>query len=139
MPFGRKKELPILKKLKKMKGDIDKGKNPKIPETNSRQVLITEVFVEELGAIGLEPSSDSGYIPSSQTPLAKYLRRFGVADDIIDAIIAGLADDESAESVRMVIDAAADTPDIDLQGEYLTRAKDIAVEEWEKRRQIDSI
>jgi len=139
MPFGRKKELPVIKKLRKMKSDIDKGKNPKIPETSSRQDIIAEIFAEDLSSIGLQPSSASGYIPSSQTPLARYLRRFGVADDIIDAVVAGLAEEESAESVRNIIDAAADTPDMELQGEYLERAKELAVEEWEKRRQIESL
>ncbi len=139
MLFGRSKEKPIIKRLKKIQSDIEKGKTPKLPETQSRQEIITTIFTEDLASIGLQPSSDSGYIPSSQTPLAKYLRRFGVSDDIIDAILAGLGEEESATAVQDIIEAAADTPDIDLQGEYLVRAKELALEEWKKRRQIDSL
>lgn len=137
MIFGRSKERPIIKKLRKIQSEIEKGKIPKLPETQSRQDIIRSLFEEDLATIGLQPSADSGYIPSSQTPLAKYLRRFGVSDDIIDAIIAGLGEVETAEDIQEVIDAAAETPDIDLHGEYLVRAKELAVEEWKKRHQLD--
>ncbi|MFW9920968.1 MAG: hypothetical protein ACFFED_15310 [Candidatus Thorarchaeota archaeon] len=138
MLFGRSKDKPIIKKLKKIQVEIEKGKMPKLPETQSRQDIISSIFSEDLASIGLQASSDSGYIPSSQTPLAKYLRRFGVSDDIIDAILTGLGEEETAKAVRDVIEAAADTPDIDMHGEYLERAKELAVEEWKKRRQIET-
>ncbi len=138
MIFGRTKQKPIIKKLKKMQSDIEKGKVPKLPETRTRQEIITEIFVGHLESIGLQPASDSGFLPSSQTPLAKYLRRLGVTDDIIDAVIAGLAEEESARAVMDIVEAAADTPEINLHGDYLTRAKELAVLEWKKRKQFET-
>ncbi len=96
------------------------------------------VFEEKMESIGIEPSTDSGHIPTSQTPLARYLRKYGIADDIIDAISIGLSEEESESSVREIIDAAADTPDVNLEGMFLERAKDLAVEEWNRRRRSNS-
>ena len=92
-----------------------------------------------MAAIGIVPSTDSGHLPTSQTPLARYLRKYGVNDDIIDAIMAGLAEETTAQAVRDIIDAAADTPTITLEGVYLERAKDLAVEEWDRKRRSNGI
>jgi hypothetical protein len=85
-------------------------------------------------SVGLKPSSDSGYIPVSYTPLARFLKDRGVQDDTIGAILAGLMEEETAESVRGIIDAAADTPGVDLIGEELEKAKLLGVEEWKNLR-----
>jgi hypothetical protein len=137
MPFGRSKERPIIKNLRKMSSEVEKGKNPKVPETQSREEIISSQFRNDLASIGLTPSLDSNYIPSAQTPLAKFLRKFGVSDEIIDAILAGLAEEENEDSVREIIGAAADTPEFNLKGEYLIRAMDLAVDEWRKMNRTD--
>ena len=117
---------------------IAKDKKFSVSAVQSREDIITKLFTDKLNAVGITPSSDSGYIPTSQTPLARFLRRFGVADDIIDAILAGLAEEESEAMVREIIEAAADTPDINLEGNYLTQAQDLAVEEWNKLKRISN-
>lgn len=122
-----------------MRSLIEKGKKFEVQKIESRQEIITTLFTTEMEKVGITPSEDSGYIPTSQTPLARYLRRFGVVDDIIDAILAGLAEEESEVAVRDIIEAAADTPEIDLEGDSLKEAQDLAVEEWNKLRRIDSI
>lgn len=137
MPFGRSKERPIIKKLRKMSSDVEKGKNPKVPETRSREQIITSQFEDDLVAVGLTPSTNSNYIPSAQTPLAKYLGKFGASDKVIDAILQGLAEEENEDSVREIIEAAAETPEVNLQGEYLIRAMDLAVDEWSKMRRTN--
>lgn len=118
---------------------IEKDKKFSVSETRTRQDIITVLFEGKTEAIGITPSTDSGYIPTSQTPLARYLRRFGVVDDIIDAILAGLAEEESEPAVREIIEAAADTPEIELEGDHLRQAQDLAVEEWTKLRRIDGL
>jgi len=118
---------------------IEKDKKFSVSETQTRQDIISTLFVEKLDEIGITPSTDSGYIPTSQTPLARYLRRFGVIDDIIDAILAGLAEEESEPAVREIIEAASDTPEIELEGDHLKQAQDLAVEEWNKLRRIDGL
>ena len=120
-----------------MRSLIEKGKKFEVSKTQSRQDTITGLFAIEMDRVGIEPSGDSGYIPTSQTPLARYLRRFEVSDDIIDAILAGLAEEESEDMVREIIEAAADTPEIELEGDYLKQAQDLAVEEWNKLRRIN--
>jgi hypothetical protein len=121
-----------------MRSLIEKGKKFEVSKTESRQDIITGLFVTKMERVGIAPSEDSGYIPTSQTPLARYLRRFNVADDIIDAILAGLAEEENEDSVREIIEAASETPEIELEGDYLKQAQDLAVEEWIKLRRISS-
>ncbi len=139
MPLRKPKQKPIIKRIEKMRKLIDKDKKFNVTETRTREDIITELFTVKMVAIGITPSTDSGYIPTSQTPLARYLRRFGVVDDIIDAILAGLAEEENEQAVRNIIEAAADTPEIDLEGEYLKQAQQLAVDEWDKLRRIDGL
>jgi hypothetical protein len=122
-----------------MRSLIEKDKKFEVSKTESRQDTITIMFTTKMETIGIKPSEDSGYIPTSQTPLARYLRRFNVVDDIIDAILAGLAEEESETAVRDIIEAAAETPEIELEGDYLKQAQDLAVEEWNKLRRINSL
>ncbi|MCK5240662.1 MAG: hypothetical protein KAR33_13985 [Candidatus Thorarchaeota archaeon] len=139
MPIRKPKQKPIIKRIKKMRSLIEKDKKFEVQKIESRQEIITTLFTTKMEKVGITPSEDSGYIPTSQTPLARYLRRFGVVDDIIDAILAGLAEEESEVAVRDIIEAAADTPEVDLEGDSLKEAQDLAVEEWNKLRRIDSI
>ncbi len=120
--------------MRKLQSAVQKGKKIQEPEVTSRQDTITELFTEKMLAVGIEPSKDSGYIPTSQTPLARYLRKYEISDDVIDAILAGLAEEETEEAVAEIIDAAADTPDVNLEGMFLEQAKDLAIEEWRRKR-----
>ncbi|MDF1539140.1 MAG: hypothetical protein P1Q69_09565 [Candidatus Thorarchaeota archaeon] len=139
MARGKPKQKPIIKRIQKMRKLIEKDKQFSVSETRTREDIITELFTGKMNAIGIIPSSDSGYIPTSQTPLARYLRRFGVVDDIIDAILAGLAEEETEQAVRDIIEAAAETPEINLDGDYLKQAQELAVDEWDKLRRIDGL
>jgi hypothetical protein len=85
-------------------------------------------------ALGLEPGSDSGYIPVSHTLLARYLVERGVHEDTVSAILDGLMEEESEPQVRAIIDAAADTAGVDLTSEELAKAQDLAVIEWTNLR-----
>jgi len=124
--------------MRKLQSAVVKGKKIQEPEVTSRQDTITELFTEKMLAIGIEPSKDSGYIPTSQTPLARYLRKYEISDDVIDAILAGLVEEETEESVADIIDAAADTPDVNLDGMFLEQAKELAIEEWRRKRRSNS-
>ncbi|MHA1636550.1 MAG: hypothetical protein ACTSUB_00900 [Candidatus Thorarchaeota archaeon] len=138
--FRRKKpkEKPIIKQMKKLHSSIQKGKKLQVPEVPTRQDAISLLFDKKMESVGIVPSTDSGHIPTSQTPLARYLRKYGVADLIIDAISAGLIEEESESSVRDIIEAAADTPDVNLEGMFLDRAIELAIEEWNRRRRSNS-
>jgi len=126
--------MPVVKQMRRMLADVDKEKELIEPAVQSRQDIITKRFESQMNAIGLEPSTDSGYVPVSYTPLARYLIERGVSDDTVGAILDGLMEEASEESVREIIDAAADTPDVDLTGEELEKAKQLAVDEWNNIR-----
>jgi len=125
---------PRIRQIDKLQSAIQKDKDPPALKVETRQDIITEIFEKKMNAVGMTPSEDSGYIPTSQTPLASYLKKYNISDDIIDAIQTGLDEEESEEAVRGIIRAAADTPDVNLDGIFLEKAEEIAVEEWKRRR-----
>ncbi|MHA1950574.1 MAG: hypothetical protein ACW987_11975 [Candidatus Thorarchaeota archaeon] len=126
--------MPVVRQMRRMISEVDKDRDLAEPSVRSRQDIITTKFETQMKSVGLKPSSDSGYIPVSYTPLARFLKDRGVQDDTIGAILAGLMEEETAESVRGIIDAAADTPGVDLIGEELEKAKLLGVEEWKNLR-----
>jgi len=133
---GKKpKKSQIGKQLKKMFSSTEKGRVPDAPVVRSRQEIITEIFTEKMEALDLTPSTDSGFIPISYTPLAQMLSEHGISNDIISAILTGLQEEDDEQSIREIIDAAADTRDVSLSGESLELAKDLAVEEWKRMRE----
>lgn len=125
---------PVIGKIQKMIGDVERERAIKVPEVKSRSTIVTEIFESEMKSVGLQPSTESGYIPVSYTPLARFLAERGIANDIASAISAGLKEEETEEDVRNIIDAAAGTPDIDLTPEEIKKAQDLAVEEWNRVR-----
>ncbi|UCH03691.1 MAG: hypothetical protein JSW05_08830 [Candidatus Thorarchaeota archaeon] len=118
------------KRMERMIGDIDKGRDVRAPDVKSRQSIITGMFESKMRAVGLEPTTESGYIPVSYTPLARFLSERGINDDIVSAITSGLKEEESEEDVRSIIEAAAGTPDVDLTPTEIEKAQELAVEEW---------
>ncbi|MHA2113860.1 MAG: hypothetical protein ACXABM_00050 [Candidatus Thorarchaeota archaeon] len=126
--------MPVVKQMRRMMMEVDRDREIVEPSVQSRQDIITEKFEVQMKAIGLEPSKDSGYIPVSYTPLARFLIERGVHNDTVGAILAGLMEEETEESVRGIIDAAADTPGVDLTGQELDKAKQLAVDEWTNLR-----
>ena len=126
--------VPILKQMHRMVSDVDKEKDLKEPVVQTRQDIITKKYNSQMQSIGLEPATDSGYIPVSHTPLARFLVERGVHEDTVSAILAGLMEEEGEAEVRAIIDAAADTPGVDLTGEELAKAQDLAVIEWTNLR-----
>ena len=126
--------VPILKQMRRMISEVDKDKGMKEPVVRTRQEIVTEKFNSQMQSIGLEPATDSGYVPSSHTPLARFLIERGVHEDTVGAILDGLMEEEGEAEVRAIIDAAADTPGVDLTGEELAKAQDLAVVEWTNLR-----
>ncbi|MGY5863886.1 MAG: hypothetical protein RTV41_04745 [Candidatus Thorarchaeota archaeon] len=126
--------MPVVKQMRRMMMEVDRDREIKEPAVQSRQDIITEKFEVQMSAIGLEPSKDSGYIPVSYTPLARFLIERGVHNDTVGAILEGLMEEETEESVRGIIEAAADTPGVDLTGKELDKAKQLAVDEWTNLR-----
>lgn len=125
---------PVLKQMHRMTSQIDKEKTISDPAVQSRDEIISKKFNSQMKELGLEPAADSGYIPVSHTPLARFLKERGVHEDTIGAILAGLMEEENEADVRSIIDAAAETPGVDLTGAELTKAQDLAVEEWTNAR-----
>ena len=125
--------VPIVKQMRRMVSEVDKEK-VKEPVVQTRQEIITKKFNSQMQSIGLEPATDSGYVPVSHTPLARFLVERGVHEDTVSAILAGLMEEEGEAEVRTIIDAAADTPGVDLTGEELAKAQDLAVVEWTNLR-----
>jgi hypothetical protein len=117
-------------KMRRMISEVEKERGVKVPEVKSRESIITDMFEAEMKSVGLQPSTESGYIPVSYTPLARFLAERGISNDIASAISAGLKEEATEEDVRNIIDAAAGTPDIELTPEEIKKAQDLAVEEW---------
>jgi len=130
---------PMMKQIKKMISETEKGKGLSVPPVRTRQEIITQIFESKMNAIHLTPSTDSGYVPVSYTPLARFLKERGVADDTISAILAGLMEEEHEVEVRDIIDAAADSPEVNLIGNELDMAKQLAVDEWKKMRESGNV
>ncbi|MHA2140479.1 MAG: hypothetical protein ACXADC_07390 [Candidatus Thorarchaeota archaeon] len=127
-------KTPVVGKMRRMMSDVEKERDIKVPDVKSRDSIITEMFQSEMKSVGLEPSTESGYIPVSYTPLARFLAEKGISNDIASAISTGLKEEETEEDVRNIIDAAAGTPDIELTPEEVAKAQDLAVEEWNRVR-----
>lgn len=68
----------------------------------TRQEIVTEIFESKMHIIGLEPSKDSGYIPLSETPLARFLRSKGISDDAVEEIIHDLQDEPEASRMEII-------------------------------------
>ncbi len=124
----------MTKRMERMIGDVEKGRDVRVPEVKSRQAIVTNLFESRMRAVGLEPATESGYIPVSYTPLAKFLGERGVPDDIVSAIASGLQEEETEEAVRSIIEAAVGTPEVDLTPTETKKAQDLAVEEWNRLR-----
>ncbi len=127
-------EVPVLRQIRRMVSEIDKEKDMTEPAVQSRQDIIIKKFNSQMHAISLEPSTDSGYIPASHTPLARFLKERGVHEDTISAILDGLMEEENEKEVRAIIGAAAGTSEVDLTGAELEKAQDLAVIEWTNLR-----
>lgn len=121
---------PLMKQMGKMVSEIDKGKELTVPPIRSREEITTQMFESKMNAIGLEASKSSGYVPVSYTPLARFLKERGVPEDTVSAIIAGILEEEGEAEVRAIIDAAAESPEVNLVGNELEKAKQLAVDEW---------
>ncbi len=129
---------PIIKQMSKMMSRIEKGKTIKDVPVKSRQDIITESFEEKMHAVGLEPSTGSGHIPTSRTPLAKCLLDHGVDESTTDTIISELSDLESKEAVKEIMDAAAESEGVSFTGVELDMAMQLALEEWLRSRRRTS-
>ncbi|TFG31612.1 hypothetical protein EU528_05720 [Candidatus Thorarchaeota archaeon] len=124
----------LIKQMQKMEGEASKDKKLSVPPVRSRQEIITDIFESKTSAIGLKASTASGYVPVSYTPLARYLKERNVSEDTVSAIIDGIMEEESEEDVKAIIEAAADSPGVNLVGAELEKAKELAVEEWNNVR-----
>jgi len=125
---------PIIKRMSKMMSRIEKSKPIKDEPVKSRRDIITESFEEKMHAVGLQPSTSSGHIPTSRTPLAKYLLDHGVAESITDAIVSELSELESKDAVKEIMDAVAESDGVSFTSVELDMAKQLALEEWMRSR-----
>lgn len=124
----------LMKQIQKMDGQAEKGKELTVPPVRSRQEIITQLFESKTNAIGLKASTEGGFVPVSHTPLARFLKDRNVAEDTVSAIIVGIMEEENEADVRTIIEVAADSPEINLIGGELEKAKELAVEEWRNVR-----
>ncbi|TFG98266.1 hypothetical protein E4H12_06550 [Candidatus Thorarchaeota archaeon] len=120
----------LMKQMQKMSSEAERDKDLTVPPVRSRQEIVSEMFESKTRAIGLEASTSIGHMPMSYTPLARFLKERNVAEDTVSAIIAGLMEEENEEDVKAIIEAAADSPGVNLFGPELNKAKMLAVEEW---------
>ncbi|RDE13964.1 MAG: hypothetical protein C4K47_05175 [Candidatus Thorarchaeota archaeon] len=125
-------KAPYEKQIRSMITAIDKGKTVTAPATDSRLEIITDLFESKMKAVGLEPSQDSGYVPTGFTPLATFLHEHGASEDIVGAMLSGLKEANSESEVLDMIDAAAESKEIDLRGSTLAKAKELAMLEWKR-------
>jgi hypothetical protein len=118
----------LMKPMRKMASEAEKGKKLSVPQVRRRDEIITEMFASKLTEIGIKPSTSSGHVPVSYTPFALFLKDHGVQDDIVGALMEGIMEEDSDETVRGIIDASS--PELNLTGSELEKAKNLAVEEW---------
>lgn len=133
-PSGAVK-TPIIKQIVKMRSSVEKGRQIPEMEIEPRQEIITRLFKSKMDAIGLEPSTDSGIIPVTHTPLAAFLIEHGLDTDTVSTILIELKEITSKTEVEDIIEAAAEIPGVTLKDEDIEMAKDLAIAEWMKARQ----
>ncbi len=129
----------LMKPIQKMVGQAERDKELTAPPVRSRQEIITQMFESKTNEIGLEASTSSGYVPVSYTPLARFLKERNVPEETVSAIIAGIMEEENEESVKAIIEATAESPEVDLIGDELDKAKELAVEEWRNVRKTPEV
>jgi len=118
----------LMKPMRKMASEAEKGKKLSVPQVRSRDEIITEMFESKLEEIGIKPSTSSGHVPVSYTPLAIYLKEREVTDDIVGALLEGIMEEDSEEDVKGIL--IASSPELGLVGSELEKAINLAVEEW---------
>ncbi len=123
-----------MKQVKRLMKAFEKGKPPPQLEVRDRQEIVTTLFESRIRAIGLEPSMASGHVPLSQTPLARFLRERGLPEDVVEAVVSGVAVEETEAGVRSLIEAASEALRTKLQPDEVRKAQNIAVEEWRRHR-----
>lgn len=129
----------LMKPIQKMVSAAERDKKLTVPPVRSRQEIITQMFESKTNEIGLVASTSSGYVPVSYTPLARFLKERNVPEDTVSAIIAGIMEEENEEAVEAIIEATAESPEVDLIGDELDKAKELAVEEWRNVRKTPEV
>ena len=86
--------------------DLKQGNIPELPEISSRLKIITTLFTTKMEQVGITPYEDSGYTPTSQTPLVRYLRQY-VSDEVVDMIISS---NPSESEMRDILEMITDKP-----------------------------
>ena len=129
----------LMKPIQKMVSAAERDKKLTVPPVRSRQEIITQMFESKTNEIGLVASTSSGYVPVSYTPLARFLKERNVPEDTVSAIIAGIMEEENEEAVEAIIEATAESPEVDLIGAELGKAKELAVEEWRNVRKTPEV
>lgn len=129
----------LMKPIQKMVSAAERDKKLTVPPVRSRQEIITQMFESKTSEIGLVASTSSGYVPVSYTPLARFLKERNVPEDTVSAIIAGIMEEENEEAVEAIIEATAESPEVDLIGDELDKAKELAVEEWRNVRKTPEV
>jgi hypothetical protein len=132
------KDIPIVKQMRRMLSQIQKEKDVEPPAVKSRQEIITGMFESEMISLGLTPSAAGGHVPVSYTPLSRFLRERNVADEIISAILDGLMEEETEAEVVAIIDAASETPELNLGPKDIEKVRELAVAEWKNLRKKDA-
>ncbi|MGV9168729.1 MAG: hypothetical protein ACOC38_02185 [Promethearchaeia archaeon] len=122
-----------IRKIKDMHSDIKKGKEPKAPVAKSRQEIITDIFESKMNKIGLEPSSEAGYIPVSTGDFSDYMIQHGVDIDTMRAILDDLPTLKRPE-VFDVVEAATEMQGVDFNVREVEEAKQLALNEWQRHR-----
>ncbi|MGY5859423.1 MAG: hypothetical protein RTU63_08630 [Candidatus Thorarchaeota archaeon] len=92
----------LIEKIREVEKELIKHPN------RTRQEIVKEIFESKMYMIGLELSKDSGYIPLSETPLARFLRSKGTPADVVENIIHRLQN-ESEESRIEIIETALES------------------------------
>ncbi len=121
---------PLMKQIGKMMSDADRGKELTPPPVHTRREIISDMFESKMNAIGLEASTASGYVPVSYTPLARFLKDLEVPEDTVGAIIEAILEANDEDEVRGIIVAAAESPEVNLVGNELNKAIQLAINEW---------
>ncbi len=129
---GDKGRGPVMKQTKKMISAIEKDKDFDEISVKTRHETITEIFVKNLQKLDLTLSEASGYVPASYVPIAIFLRELNLPEQITDALLQGIEEAESEESVCEMIDAAVEAADIELSRDELIEAQELGIDEWRK-------
>ncbi len=140
--FGRRsdeKRSSVFKELERLQNSLKRGKPLERTQVPSRTEMIRAIFADKMHVVGLELGEYSHDVSVTvpYTKFTTFLKDVGVSDDMIDALLTGIGEAENEDDVCLLVEAAAETPELPIKGEQIKIVEKLAIDEWRRVRHME--